>query len=93
MFGGYCEDVFGFCASLPAGLTLLCFFFGDVLPSGAAFAGAITGTAVDAMANMAIINSRMADLFMQLLPWRKDLSRLDSVTPHRGEHSLILPST
>jgi hypothetical protein len=62
--GGYWEEVLGVCASVPTELALLCFFFTAVLPSVAAFAGATTGTAADAIANMAIIKSLRAGFFM-----------------------------
>jgi hypothetical protein len=61
--GGAWEEDTGACICPAVEFIFLCFFF--VLPSVAAFAGLTTGIAVDAMANMAIIKSRMADLFMR----------------------------
>ena len=54
----------GVCICPPAGLIFLCFFLTVVLSSVAAFAGAIMGTVADAIANVASVRSRMADLFM-----------------------------
>jgi len=78
---------------LPSELVFLCFFLTAVLFSDAAFAGAITGSAADVIANMASVKSRMTDLFMRFSRWRTDLSRLDSVTPRGGEHSRAFTPT
>jgi hypothetical protein len=64
MLGGAWDDVTGTCICPALEFIFLCFFFTAVLPSVAAFAGTTAGTAADAIANMAIIKSLMADLLM-----------------------------
>jgi hypothetical protein len=65
MLGGAWDDVTGACICPALEFIFLCFFFAAVLPSVAAFAGATTGIAADAIAKMATIKSLMADLLMR----------------------------
>ena len=67
MLVGYWEEVAGarICPLVEFTLVLLCFFLAVVLPSVAAFAGVIAGTAPDATANIASVKRRIASLVMR----------------------------
>jgi hypothetical protein len=64
-----------------------------VLPSVAAFTGVVTGTVAVAIANMAIVKSRMADLFMRFSRVVGKTFRGLRVLPRNGANIPLAPST
>ena len=70
------------------GLIFLCFFFDSVLLV-AALAGVSMGTTATAVAKMASVKSRIANLLMRLsrCGWAILCGGLSDVTPRRNKHS------
>jgi hypothetical protein len=91
MLGGYWEELLGAWASDPAGLIFLCFFLTALLASVAALAGAIMGTAPNAVATKPSVKRRTANRVMRFS------SRLSGsyllITPIGGKHSRTITPT